>query len=132
MLSLARLRLFLPLLKNCFALFYLLLNPLGILVKLVWKNGDGVDILRDIFPLFFGEVRGRIDLVELFPPVGFAIEMNDGYDDYYCDKDHRSQPESDTPVPQSNIYVFFLDSLDTVHPLLMLSYSFWMLGKLAC
>ena len=34
----------LPLFENGFALFYLLLNPFGVLFKLVWKNGDGADI----------------------------------------------------------------------------------------
>ena len=65
--------LFLSLLKNGFALFYLLLNPFGVLVELVWKNGDGVDIPRNLFSLFIGEIRGRIDFVELFSPIGFAI-----------------------------------------------------------
>lgn len=76
---------FLPLLENGFAIFYLLLNPFGILVELVWKNGDGVDIPRNLFSLFIGEIRGRIDFIKLFSPVGFTIEMNDGYDDDYCD-----------------------------------------------
>ncbi len=76
---------FLPLLENGFTLFYLLLNPFGVLVKLVWENGDGVDIPRDLFPLFFGEVRGGRDFVELFSPIGFAIVMNDGNDGYYSD-----------------------------------------------
>jgi len=67
---------------------------LGILGKLVWENGDGVDIPRDLFFLLFGEIRGRIDFVVLFTPVGFTIEMNDGYDDYYCDKGNLSQPEA--------------------------------------
>ena len=35
---------FLPLLENGFAIFYLLLNPFGILFELVRKNSDGVDI----------------------------------------------------------------------------------------
>ena len=76
---------FLPLLENGFALIYLLLNPFGVLVKLIWKNGDGVDIPRDIIPLFISEIRGRIDFVELFSPIGFAIVMNDGNDGYYSD-----------------------------------------------
>lgn len=60
--------LFLSLLKNGFALFYLLLNPLWVLIELVWKNIDGVDIPRDLFFLLFGEIRGRIDFIVLFPP----------------------------------------------------------------
>ncbi len=83
--SLVHFLFFLPLLKNGLALFYLLLNQFGFLFKLVWKNGDGMDIPRNLFSLFIGEIRGRIDSVELFSPIGFAIEMNDGYDDDYCD-----------------------------------------------
>ena len=105
---------FFPLLENDFILLYYLLDPFRALVILIRENGYCVGGSLDSLPFLFCEKRRGIHFVILFSPVGFTIEMNDGYDDDYCDQDDRRQPESNTPVPQSDVSVFFQVFLDTI------------------
>lgn len=72
---------FLPLLEDAFVLYYLL-DLFRVLVKLVSENGYCVGILLDGQSFLFCEKRRRINFIELFTPIGVAIEMSDCNDDY--------------------------------------------------
>ena len=70
-----------PLLEDAFVLYYPL-DLLMVLVKLVSENGYYMGILLDGQSFLFCEKRRRIHFIELFTPIGVAIEMSDCNDDY--------------------------------------------------